>query len=265
MNMRVFRWLLVPICAFSAGCAAVRESPFAQDTARAVRIAQAYDAVADAKRSGNDDALRRGVDAWARAAGESGASLRLSSAESMVHEAMWAEVGTGKLPEAARLEARHRAEQLFRHAIALAPDFKSADPQLLNALGYFLADRGRSHEDYVLAEKLTRRAVGIFDDEVQKNDTKSTRAVRATVRDSLAWALFRLNRMDEAEKQQREAIREAVANNAMSAELPLHLGDILVKAGKVPEARIAYQQALTLEQGEPDAHSRARAALANLP
>jgi len=246
------------------GCATLRQNPLAQNAARAVVTARAYDDIGQAMRTGDDNRLRAGVDALARGNNESGAALRLASAEKAVIEALRAEATAAKLPRAARLDAQQQAAQNYRRGLALAPDFASQDPQLLNALGYFLADRGTSREDFENAEKLTRRAVRLWDETIRKNETVALRAARATTRDSLAWALFRRNKLAEAETQQREAIREARATRSLSAELPLHLGDILAKAGRLSPARAAYEEVLTFPQNEPDAHDRARAALQNL-
>jgi tetratricopeptide (TPR) repeat protein len=256
--------LLAPLALLAGGCAAVRENSLAQSAARAVVTARSYDNIANAMKSGDDARLRANVDEMARVSSQSGAALRLSSAEQAVLEAVRGEADAAQLPRAARLDALEQAAQNYRRALALSPDFPSKDPQLLNALGYFLADRGTLPNDFVLAEKLTRRSVQLWDAELKKNDVEALRAARATTLDSLAWALFRVNKLDEAEKQQREAIREARATNSLSAELPLHLADILAKAGKVAEARAAYQESLTLQQNEPDAHERAKAALEKL-
>ena len=61
--------------------------------------------------------------------------------------------------------------------------------------------------------------------------------------DSLAWALFRLGRTEEA----LQNIRRAVALvPSPEVEILEHYGDIAAAAGQKEEARKAYEQALKL-------------------
>ncbi|HEX8551290.1 MAG TPA: hypothetical protein VF681_07005 [Abditibacteriaceae bacterium] len=249
---------------FLSGCAA-KESPLVRDVARAILTARADEQTRSALRSGDDAKLRAAIDEAARLdtqnnAGKntlSGAALRLRTAEDLVVAGVRAEIGIKDSPMAAIRVAQSDAAANHRRALAISPDFPSKDSQLLNALGYFLADRGTSREDFLKAEKFTRRAVALL-------TSKTPDAGRANTRDSLAWALFKLGRLEEAEKEQREAIREARETKNMGAELALHFGEILAKAGKKDEARAALKEAIALPEGEHDAHERARKLLQTL-
>lgn len=215
MKFRPACWCgLVPVLLLLGGCEAVRQNQTAQNAARAILTARAYDDVGRAARGLDVDDMRRSIERYTEIA-----------------------PGGGDVTQYARM---------------------------LNEEGYPLANEGSTLDDFQRAETLTRLAVKLYDGAIRKNPGKELRSERATTRDSLAWALFRLGRLDEAEREQREAIREARETHALSAELPLHLGDILVKTGKKEQARAAYREALTLRQVEPDAHQRARAALMQL-
>lgn len=258
--------MVLPLCAMLGGCASVRENSRAQDAARAVLSAQAYDRAVDAARRNDDAALRTAIDDVSKynSGGLPNKMLRLGAAELAVIAGIGANLSEKQWTQASvqeRRAAEQKSAQHYRRALEISPDFPSLNPQLLNSLGYFLAEQGTSQKDFALAEKFTRRAVELYDAALKKSDSKQLRAERATTRDSLAWALYKLGKLDEAETQQREAIKESRATDAMSAELPLHLADILAKAGKTEAAKAAYKEALTLKQGEPDAHARARAAL----
>ncbi len=105
-----------------------------------------------------------------------------------------------------------QAAQQYRLALRLSPDFPSQNPDLLNALGYFLADRGSSNADFVTAENLTRRALNRLDELAKSQLILSSADVaftRANTRDSLAWALFRQKKFQEAFSQQQQAMSEA--------------------------------------------------------
>jgi len=214
MTLRYFAPLALVSLLLIGGCQTVRQSDMAQEAARDVLTARAYDDISRAVRNDDFAATSEAIQRFARLS-----------------------------PARGNLEAF---------------------AQSLNAKGYELADKGTSYEEFRDAERYTRLAVDLYDTAILKAPTKNLRSQRATTRDSLAWALFRLDRLDEAENQQREALREARASGALVAELPLHLGDILAKAGKTELARAAYQETLTLKETEPDAHTRARAALEKL-
>jgi tetratricopeptide (TPR) repeat protein len=68
----------------------------------------------------------------------------------------------------------------------------------------------------------------------------------AAYRDSLGWALYRLNRLEAAE----EAVRTALERDENNAVILDHLGDILSKRGRVAEALLYWQRALEGEDEE---------------
>jgi tetratricopeptide (TPR) repeat protein len=154
------------------------------------------------------------------------------------------------------------AKDFSRHADTA----KSA--QILNAIGYTLADQGETSEQFEAAESLTRRAVELANENVRQAMQENVklrideeRNNRAMIRDSLAWALFRLRRYEEALEQQNAAVKEArevSREPRMKAELYFHLGEILRALGRENEARRAYRDAL---RDDPD-YQPAKTALA---
>ena len=73
---------------------------------------------------------------------------------------------------------------------------------------------------------------------------------RSYIVDSLAWALYKLGRNEEA----LTAIRRAVKlDEHVDASIWEHYGDIALKMGLKDEARTAYQKALDLKPANADA------------
>jgi tetratricopeptide (TPR) repeat protein len=104
------------------------------------------------------------------------------------------------------------AEKLFRQALELRP----GDPQIWNALAWFLADH-----QLKLDEALTL----------------SRRSVQATPNnpgflDTLGWALFQRGELDESEKIFKKAL-ELVGENPPAAEIREHLKKVSEKKGAV--------------------------------
>jgi tetratricopeptide (TPR) repeat protein len=62
----------------------------------------------------------------------------------------------------------------------------------------------------------------------------------AAYRDSLGWALFRLNRLEAAE----EAVGRALEKDGKNAVVLDHMGDILARRGRAAEALQYWQNAL---------------------
>ena len=120
------------------------------------------------------------------------------------------------------------AEADFRRALALNPD----QPQVLNYLGYSLVDRG---------EKLPEALAMI------------ERAVAADpagyILDSLAWALFRLARYDEA----LDPMEKASLLEPVDPVVTDHLGDVYWMVGRKLEAQFQWRRALSFEPAEKDA------------
>jgi tetratricopeptide (TPR) repeat protein len=70
----------------------------------------------------------------------------------------------------------------------------------------------------------------------------------AAYRDSLGWALYRLNRLEAAE----ESVRTALEDDDNNAVILDHLGDILNKRGRVAEALLYWQRALDGDDEESE-------------
>ena len=111
------------------------------------------------------------------------------------------------------------AEAAFREALAVEP--RSAP--ILNYLGYMNADRNVRVAE---AAELIERALDIDPD-------------NGAYMDSLGWALYRLDRITEAEKYLRRAVTREP--NAVVFD---HLGDVLRKRGLAAEAVENWRKAL---------------------
>lgn len=120
------------------------------------------------------------------------------------------------------------AEADFRRALDLNPD----QPQVLNYLGYSLVDRG---------EKLSEALAMI------------ERAVAAEpagyILDSLAWALFRLGRYDEA----LDPMEQASLLEPVDPVVTDHLGDVYWMVGRTLEAQFQWRRALSFDPADKDA------------
>lgn len=122
------------------------------------------------------------------------------------------------------LGKRDEAMKVMQGIIASHPEHYQA----LNYVGYSLAVQGKDLEH---ALELLQRADRLAPDQF-------------FIVDSLAWALFRLGRTEEA----LQNIRRAVALvPSPEAEILEHYGDIAAAAGRKEEARKAYEQALKLK------------------
>jgi tetratricopeptide (TPR) repeat protein len=123
----------------------------------------------------------------------------------------------------------------FERALQRRPD----DPQLLNALGYTLADNDQRLRE---AEQMIRKALQASPDS-------------PAMQDSLGWVLHRRGRSNEA-----LPILARAWQNSADAEIATHYGEVLWKTGDENQARYIWQQALN---GEPD-HQGVRAAMKRL-
>jgi tetratricopeptide (TPR) repeat protein len=131
-----------------------------------------------------------------------------------------------------RLKRHDEAEALFRDALKVDPN---AAP-VLNYLGYMNADRGVRMEE----------AVGLIEKALAQDPENGAYL------DSLGWALFRLDRLERAEATLRKALSKE--NRIPSAVMLDHLGDVLKRRGRVPEAIDYWNRALKGEDesGELD-------------
>ena len=116
-----------------------------------------------------------------------------------------------------------RAEVLLRRAI----HFDSGNHAALNYLAYMLAERNTKLDE---ALTLVRQAVHLD-------------AGNGAYLDSLGWALYRLGRFDEAERQLLMAA-QSIDQEPVVRE---HLGDVYWAQGRSDEAVRAWQEAM-LEQ-----------------
>ena len=157
----------------------------------------------------------------------------------------------------------------------------SENPVVLNAAGFTLADQGKSREDFQIAEKLTRKSLAIMasriaklqEDEggqLQEAQLREARYFAAVCpRDSLAWALFKQKKYDEALKEQTRALADAKANKAPHLfgdsddslpDLLYHFGAIHAALGQKEKAKTAFDEALKINPKHLEAQ-KARAAL----
>jgi tetratricopeptide (TPR) repeat protein len=111
--------------------------------------------------------------------------------------------------------------------LRVAKEAAPNQPNVLNYLGYALADRGESIEE---ALSMLRTAVRL-------------RPRSGSILDSLGWALFKAGRYEEA-----VSTLESAASIAPSlAEITEHLGDAYWRTGREDEARLEWERTLRLE------------------
>lgn len=302
--------MALPTAMLLAGCTTSNQSAsptvgeirpatsFAQAVQRTLRSSQAarsYDRGLSALRRGDDDALLAVANEM-RASGAEREAQRLvlaaierdkrpatlSAAERAVMMASALDSQAQRFEGAARDALRERSAAEYRNAQRSMPKFNSDDPMLLNALGYFLAERGESAEDFREAERLTRRALQLHDKPLASPKQPASPPVsadaagtqrelenwardagkaanelsHANIRDSLAWALFRQKRFAEAAREQEQAVRDAQRSSRqigqpMSAELHFHLGEIYRALKRQADARRQYETALRLNPDDP--------------
>jgi tetratricopeptide (TPR) repeat protein len=145
----------------------------------------------------------------------------------------------------------NESDEAYRIALGFTPTQdpgKTLDPVTLNALGYFLADRGSSPQDFERAVVLTRAALNTWP--VGSGASASFLRVSKALgpQDSYAWALFKLGRYSEAQIQAEEVLKIAQEGNQTSTdpEIPFHLAEIYRAVGEKDKARTAYEAASRL-------------------
>lgn len=275
INSRVLRFpILLAIPFFLGGCAqdgstlsALRENPILQNAARAVLMGKTFDRAAIARRNNDDEAL-------VAAADDLGKIDPLSAAEQLVTVAAQLD-GRAQItkdePQKKLLEAQ--AAEKYREALRIAPEFPSRNAMLLNALGYFLAERGQTKSDFQTGEQLTRSSLKLWDASVSEVENApmsgqllaARKFMRANTRDSLAWALFRQGKLQNAKAEQIIAVKEAKefasqVGEKVPADLYFHLGEIERALKNLGAAKSNYEEALKVE---PD-HAPSRRALNSL-
>src|ERR1700722_7617277 len=113
-----------------------------------------------------------------------------------------------------------QAEEEFRKVL----DANPRNASTLNYYGYMLADRGIRLEE---AAGLIKRALA---------DDPSN----AAYQDSLGWAYFKQNKLDEAE----DLLRRAATRESHDPTILSHLGDVYAKMGKDSLAEAQWQKSL---------------------
>ncbi|MBK9796564.1 MAG: tetratricopeptide repeat protein [Holophagaceae bacterium] len=119
-----------------------------------------------------------------------------------------------------QLDRHGESLAVLREAQVLEPD----NPLVQNNLGYLLLEQDRDLEEAAALIEASAKAT----------------PDNANVVDSLGWAQFKLGRIAEAEA----TLRKAVELNAYSPEVRKHLGDVLVKQGKLSEAAEQWERAM---------------------
>jgi tetratricopeptide (TPR) repeat protein len=110
--------------------------------------------------------------------------------------------------------------RVLREAQSLEPD----NPLVQNNLGYQLLEQNQNLEEaFTLIEASAKASPD-----------------NGNVQDSLGWAQFKLGKVNEAEA----TLRKAVDLSPFSAEVRKHLGEVLVKQGKLAEAAEQWERAL---------------------
>ncbi len=115
------------------------------------------------------------------------------------------------------------AEADFLHALELNP----TQPQVLNYLGYSWVDKGINLE----------RALGMIEQAVRTNPGDGY------IVDSLGWAIYKLERYDEAV----QILEQAVILNPNDPEINDHLGDAYWRVGRENEATFQWNIALEMD------------------
>jgi tetratricopeptide (TPR) repeat protein len=165
------------------------------------------------------DEAGRGNDAVAAA--QKAISLASGSEQHQIGEVMLASAqqSAGKFAD---------AEATLRGILKESPD----NPIALNNLGYFLLERG---ERYNEALDMIQKAVKVY-------------PTNPSFLDSLGFAYFKLDKLDEAEK----SLSAAADIDPSSGTIQEHLGDVLQKKGKIEDARAAWKRAAQLASKKDD-------------
>lgn len=140
------------------------------------------------------------------------------------------------------LKDKDKAIEAMKKAIEINPTNANA----LNYLGYTYADLGINLEESL---SLIQKAISLDAD-------------NAYYIDSLAWAYFKLDRLDDALREIDRAVKLA-PNDAVLLE---HLGVILLKLGRIDEAREAFSRGIenAPDSDDQDVEERIRSNLESL-
>ena len=182
-----------------------------QTALQAREIGRVFDEGQRALQAGNVEALVQSSQQLRRlGAAREEQLLTGGAAEQLVLDATRFDSAARPLSSTRKAQMQARAAQNYRLALRLSPNFASNNPELLNALGYFLANRGDSTADFQTGEKLVQRALAIYAKRLQvRPESAQLQFERAITRDSLAWALFRQKKYEQAWDEQKLAVAEA--------------------------------------------------------
>lgn len=251
----IFRWKnsfwLAPLAFLFGGCAPQEGQSAVRGVAASFVAARAFDRAQIAIRRDDNAALER-AGSQLRLAAQGGSNPALAGALTreltLQANSLLAQADQAKGNQKYHLEENSNAK--YRAALSFAPQKapeKSLDAHTLNALGYFLADKGSSHADFERAAVLTRAAYKNWDLKGRSSDSNELgRAIGA--QDSYAWALFKLRKYDQALEQQKRVweLARGMGLADLTAEVPFHLGEIYRALGQDKKARLAYEVALVL-------------------
>jgi tetratricopeptide (TPR) repeat protein len=112
-----------------------------------------------------------------------------------------------------------------------------------NDLGYLLADQNKNLEE---AERRVRKALDL-DRQQRRSGTAVTidgDVENAAYVDSLGWVLFRRGKLEEARKELERAL--ALPTGAEDPVVWDHMGDVLHRLDRLPQAGAAWRKALAL-------------------
>ena len=130
-----------------------------------------------------------------------------------------------------KMKKYSNAEAEFRKVL----EVNAQNAGALNYLGYMLADRNMRLEE---AQEMIRKALEIDPD-------------NGAYLDSLGWVNYRLDKLDEAERNLRQSIERINGDPTVYD----HLGDVYLKQGKVKDAIAQWQ--LSLKEWEKTPQSEA--------
>lgn len=127
------------------------------------------------------------------------------------------------------------SEAELRGILDVEPDHTGA----CNDLGYHLAEQGRNLDE---AERLVRRAVSV--DRADRRKSGDPELDNSAYLDSLAWVLFRRERLTEA----RELLEKVATmpNGIIDGVVWDHLGDVRFRLGEKEKAKSAWESAAKL-------------------
>jgi tetratricopeptide (TPR) repeat protein len=158
------------------------------------------------------------------------------------------------------------ADKYERRMAELTFSVQAEDKDSLNAQGWWLADNGKTPEDFRRAEELTRRALQKWDEMLKSIPAGDPQLPRLrferafSAQDSHAWALYRQGRFQEALREQTEVVA-TIRKNIQAAPLPMrqqvadifyHYGKIQQVLGQKEQARKSFEEALTYDRNHED-------------